>query len=40
MENIDNLICIYNDDKDNIKNIMLKIYSEFVENELKAEFKT
>lgn len=39
MENIDNLVCIYNDDNDDIKNIMLKIYSEFVETELKEKFK-
>lgn len=40
MENVNNLVCIYSDDNTDIKNIMLKIYSEFTENELKEEFKT
>ena len=40
MKNIDNLICIYNANGDDIKNIMLKIYSTFVSNELKEIFKT
>lgn len=39
MENGDNIVCIYNDDNYNIADIMLKIYSEFAENELKKEFK-
>lgn len=38
MESVDNLVCIYNAN-DDIKNIMLKIYSDFVDNELKEEFK-
>lgn len=40
MENIDDLICIYNETGNNIEDIMLKIYSQFVENELKEDFKT
>ena len=39
MEN-DNLICIYNETENNIEDIILKIYSQFVENELKEAFKT
>lgn len=38
MEN-KNLICIYNEMENNIEDIILKIYSQFVENELKEEFK-
>ncbi len=40
MEKNNNLICIYNENKNNIQDIILKIYSEFVENELNKEFKT
>lgn len=39
MEN-NNLICIYNETGKNIEDIILKIYSEFIENELKEEFRT
>lgn len=39
MGNIDNIICIYDEKKDDIENIILKIYSEFIENELNEEFK-
>ncbi len=35
-----NLICIYNETENNIENIILKIYTEFIENELNKEFKT
>lgn len=35
-----NLICIYNETGDNIENIMLKIYSNFVDSELEKVFKT
>lgn len=35
-----NLICIYNETENNIEDIILKIYSQFVENELKEEFKS
>lgn len=40
VEKNNNLICIYNENKNNIQDIILKIYSEFVENELNKEFKT
>lgn len=40
MEKNNNLICIYNENKNNIQDIILKIYSEFVEDELNKEFKT
>lgn len=31
----DNLICIYDDSKDNIIKILLDIYANFIESELK-----
>ena len=40
MGNNDNLICIYNETKENIEDIMLKIYSDFIDNELEKVFKT
>lgn len=40
MENIDNLICIYNENGNNVENILLKIYIDFIENELNKEFKS
>lgn len=40
MEKNNNLVCIYNEKESNIEDIMSKIYSEFVENELKSEFNT
>lgn len=30
----DNLICIYDDSKDNITKILLDIYADFIESEL------
>lgn len=40
MGNNDNVICIYNETGDNIEDIMLKIYSDFVDGELEKVFKT
>lgn len=40
MGNNDNLICIYDETKDNIEDIMLRIYEDFVNNELEKVFKT
>lgn len=40
MGDSDNLICIYNKTGDNADDIMLKIYSDFVDNELEKVFKT
>lgn len=36
----DNLICIYDETKENIEDIIFKIYEGFVDNELEQEFKT
>lgn len=35
MENDNNLICIYDDTKENINKILLDIYANFVESELQ-----
>lgn len=35
-----NIICIYNETGDNIEDIMLKIYNDFVNNEFQKVFKT
>lgn len=40
MERNKSLICIYNETENNIEDILLKIYSEFVENELRKEFNS
>lgn len=40
MEKNNNLICIYNETGNSIEDIISKIYSEFIENELKKEFKS
>lgn len=40
MEKNNNLICIYNETENKLEDIILKIYSEFIENELKKEFKS
>jgi len=35
----DKLICIYDETKENIENIIFEIYKRFVDNELEQEFK-
>jgi|GEM_PF-4110363 len=34
-----NLICIYDETKENIEDIILKIYKTFIDTELEQEFK-
>ena len=33
-----NLICIHDETKENIEDIILKVYENFLENELEKEF--
>lgn len=35
MENNNDLICMYDDTKENINNVLLDIYANFVEDELQ-----
>ena len=35
----DNLICIYNETKENADDIIFKIYENFIDKELEKEFK-
>ena len=35
----DKLICIYDETKENIENIIFKIYEGFIDKELEKEFK-
>lgn len=37
MKDGDNLICIYDNTKENINEIMLRIYATFIERELSRE---
>ena len=37
MKDGDNLICIYDNTKENINEIMLKIYATFIERELNKQ---